>query len=55
MDAFDFYRVPLACEAAAHIGCGIRAKWVLRKWESLGPLIVIGWGSALREACLDDI
>lgn len=40
--SIQFYRVPLACEAASHIGCGIRAKPILQALES-SPSVESAW------------
>jgi hypothetical protein len=56
-----FYRVGLACEAASGIGCGIRAKPILRKLEAneaiaaaslhrSGTLLAISW----KPGCEDE-
>lgn len=41
-DSIQFYHVPLACEAASHIGCGIRAKPILQALEN-SPLVDRAW------------
>jgi hypothetical protein len=56
----EFYRAGLVCESAPHIGCGIRAKPVLRELEArkavagvwlsrCGNILAVRWNSASVE------
>lgn len=56
----EFYRVPLACEAAPDIGCGMRSKPILAALEAhpsieracldrTGTLLAVHWSSRVRE------